>query len=201
MAGDEVADGGDGGLPALLGGPLPHGHGELPLGEGGAHHIGGNAGDGGARRIGDDERGLALGGQGRNGCGHGRGHDAEQKLHALAGDQLLSDALAGLGIGAVIAAHQLDLDARGKVGLMGLDVEVHPLVHLVALLGEEAGIGVDDADLDRLCAGGGRQGHRGHSAEQGCLDRFSQHVGFLPVNIAFLHLWLRRASHEQLSIK
>src|SRR3984957_17776390 len=86
----------------------------------------------------------------------------------ITGDQLLGDALAGLGGGGIVAPDDLDLDARRQVLLVLLDVEVYAFLHLVAGLGEKSGIAVDQADLDglRRCRAGDRE--RGdYGARQG----------------------------------
>ena len=73
----------------------------------------------------------------------------------IAGDQLLRDALAGLGGSGIVALDELDLDARRQVLLVRLDVEIDALLHLVASLGEKSRIAVDQADPDglRRCCG------------------------------------------------
>jgi hypothetical protein len=97
---------------------------------------------------------LASAVSGATAAAMGVADDSQQYLHALARDQFLCHALADLGSRRVIAADQLDLDARWQILLVCLDGETDALIHLVALLGEKTCIAVDEADLDRLC---GRQ--------------------------------------------
>ena len=76
--------------------------------------------------------------------------NTEQELNLLARDQFLSNALAGVRNGPVVATDELDLHPRRKLLFVLLQVKVDALLHFIARLGEKSRIAVDQTDLDGL---------------------------------------------------
>jgi len=83
----------------------------------------------------------------------------------LARDQLLRQPLADFRRRCIVTADQLDLDPGRQVFLMLLQVEVEPLLALVAGLRDKPCIAVDQPDLDGLRRQRRRQARDGHQQD------------------------------------
>ena len=125
---------------------------QLRNGHRGARHVGRLGGDDRGRRVHDHHELLAGLRDVAGGHGVGRQHEAGQDVDLVAGDQFLRQALGDRRIDAAdVLADDLDLLAGDRVAVL-LHEQLDGIVLLRCSIGELAGIGLDQADLDGACA-------------------------------------------------
>jgi hypothetical protein len=155
--------------------------------EGEAHEIGRLLGDKARCRIHDHHRHLGLGAERRHRQRVGRQAEASEELDVLARQQLLRLALGLRRIDAAgVALEDDDLPAGDGVAVL-LHEDRDALHELVAEIGEGAGEGREQADLDRVhrrgLGGGTRQRQeRERGGQRGApKDRVQLHRSPLPI--------------------
>ena len=140
-------------LAAVLRRPCAERRAELLLGEGYPHEIGRAPGQAGAGGVHQHGRDLGLGDERRDGDRVGGEAEAGEEIDLVALNQLLRVALGDFRLrAAIVAGQQHDLAPGDRVAVLA-HIELGAILHPLALIGEEAGEGADEADLDRGAAG------------------------------------------------